>query len=178
MQLSGSPKEQVTHFHAARRHLRRVGSVAITAGLLAIGLSRSGAVAAATDESTRDGTRGCTVATLKGRYPFAAAGMLYPPAFGVTEPTPAADAGYQLINGDGTGTDTVTLRVGGVIVLENAVFPTTYTINADCTGTKTVLGGPRPSFGIFVAPDGSEFASIATDPGNYVSNIDHRVSRK
>jgi len=129
-------------------------------------------VAAATD----DGPRGCTVATLKGRYPFAAVGTLYPPAFGVTEPTPAADAGYQLINGDGTGTDTVTLRVGGVIVLENVVLPTSYTVNANCTGTKSVLGGPN--FGIFVAPDGSEFASIATDPGNFVSNIDHRVSHK
>ena len=91
-------------------------------------------------------------------------------------PTPAADAGYQLFNGDGTGTDTVTFRVGNSIVLENVVIPTTYTLNADCTGTKTVLGGPK--FGIFVSPDGSQVASIATDPGNYVASIDHRVSNK
>jgi len=173
MQLQGPPNEQKIQFRAGPWFLRKARPVVIAAGLLAIaGLSSSGKVAAATD----DGPRGCTVATLKGRYLFAAVGTLYPPAFGVTEPTPAADAGYQLINGDGTGTDTVTLRVGGVIVLENVVLPTSYTVNANCTGTKSVLGGPN--FGIFVAPDGSEFASIATDPGNFVSNIDHRVSHK
>jgi len=70
----------------------------------------------------------------------------------------------------------VTFRVGGAIVLENVVAPTSYTVNADCTGTLSVLGGP--SFGIFVSPDGEAIASIATDPGNYVSSIDRRVSRK
>ncbi len=167
------PNEQKMQFRLGLWFLRRARRVAIAAGLLAIAsMSNSGKVAAATD----GGSRECTIATLKGRYLFAAEGTFYPPAFGVTEPTPAADAGYQLINRDGTGTDTVTLRVGGVIVLQNVTLPTIYTVNADCTGTKSVVGGPN--FGIFVAPDGSEFASIATDSGNFVSNIDHRVSNK
>jgi len=68
----------------------------------------------------------------------------------------------------------VTFRVSGAIVLENVVAPTKYTVNADCTGTLS--GGP--SFGIFVSPDGEAIASIATDPGNYVSSIDRRVPRK
>src|SRR5687767_15948537 len=46
----------------------------------------------------------CTLATLKGRYLFATYGMLLPPAFGVTEPTPGASAGFHIFNGDGTGT--------------------------------------------------------------------------
>lgn len=61
-------------------------------------------------------------------------------------------------------------------MLENVVAPISYTLNADCTGTLSVLGGP--SFGMFVSPDGEAIASIATDPGNYVASIDRRVSRR
>jgi hypothetical protein len=119
----------------------------------------------------------CTLKTLKGRYLFAASGTLLPPAFGVTEPTPGADAGYHIFNGDGTGTDTVTVRIGSQIVLENFVTPISYTVNADCTGSYTVPNGP--SFDLFIAPNGEAIARIATaPPGNYVSSIDRRVSRK
>ncbi len=48
----------------------------------------------------------CTLKTLKGRYVFANSGLLFPPAFGVTEPTPGANAaGFHLFHGDGTATD-------------------------------------------------------------------------
>ena len=163
------------HSHLTTEYLdARTIPVALAAALVAIaGLSLSGTVAASND----DGPRGCTLATLKGRYLFADSGTLLPPAFGVTQPTPAADAGFHIFNGDGTGTDTVTLRIGGDIVLENVVAPISYTVNADCTGSYTVPDGP--SFDLFIAPDGEEFASIATaPPGNYGASIDRRVSRK
>jgi len=119
----------------------------------------------------------CTLATLKGRYLFAQSGTLLPPAFGVTEPTPGHAAGFHLFNGDGTGTDIVTFRLGGVTVLENEVTPITYTVNADCTGSFTVPNGP--SFGLFIAPDGESIASIATEPpGNEAADIARRVSRR
>jgi hypothetical protein len=173
MQLNDSPNEHKIHFRTGSLLLRRVAPVAIAAGLLAIvGLTRPVPVAAADD----NGHQVCTVATLKGRYLFADKGTLYPPAFGVTTPTPAANVGYETFNGDGTGTDVVTFRVGNTIVLENSASPTIYTVNADCTGTKTVIGGPK--FGIFVSPDSSQVATISTDPGNYVASIDHRVSSK
>jgi hypothetical protein len=120
----------------------------------------------------------CTLKTLKGRYLFADKGTILPPAFGVTGPTPGANAGFHLFNGDGTGTDTVTFRVNGVTVLKNQVVPISYTVNADCTGTITVLIPGGPSFGIFIAPNGEAIATIATDPGNYGSSIDQRVSSK
>jgi hypothetical protein len=173
MQLHDSAHVQNSNLTVRASFSRRAVLVALAAAITAtVSLSLSGTVAASND----DGPRGCTLATLKGRYLFANAGTLYPPAFGVAQPTPAADAGFHLFNGDGTGTDTVTFRVGGAIVLENLVAPTSYTVNANCTGTLSVLGGP--SFGIFVSPDGEAIASIATDPGNYVSSIDRRVSRK
>ena len=171
MPLQDPARVQHSHFTTRALLTRRAVAVALaTAVVTIVGLCLSGSVAASGD----DRLRGCTLATLKGRYLFADAGTLYPPAFGVARPTPAANAGFHLFNGDGTGTDTVTFRVGGAIVLENVVAPTSYTVNADCTGTLSVLGGP--SFGIFISPDGEALASIATDPGNYVSSIDRRVS--
>jgi hypothetical protein len=156
----------------------RTRRLAIATGLIAIlGLGLSATLNAADEQESHDNHRGCTLATLQGRYLFAESGVLLPPAFGVAVPTQAADAGMHLFNGDGTGTDTVTLRVGGQVVLENVVNPTFYTVNADCTGTVTVVNGP--SLDIFIAPDGSEFAEIATAPsGNYPAGIARRVSHK
>lgn len=120
----------------------------------------------------------CSVATLKGRYQFAHSGPVLPPAFGVTEETPAADAGFHIYNGDGTGSDIVTVRLNGEILLDNITVPISYTVNADCTGVHTVLIDDGPTFNIFVAPNGESLAIIATNPGNYPSGIDIRVSPK
>jgi hypothetical protein len=125
----------------------------------------------------KDHARECTLATLKGRYLFATSGTILPPAFGVTEPTPGASAGFNIFHGDGAGTAIVTVRVNGLIVLDNFVTPTSYTVDADCTGTVTVAP-PGPTFNIYIAPNGKAMATIATDPGNYVSSIDPRVSPK
>lgn len=121
----------------------------------------------------------CTLATLKGRYLFATNGTLLPPAFNITEPTPGASAGFHIFNGDGTGTDTVTVRVGSKIMFENTVVPISYTVNADCTGAYKVLIPDGPSFDLFIDPKGDAIAVIATaPPGNQVSTIDQRVSLK
>ena len=176
MQLHGTTTAPHTRLSTGRRLLRRTIRVALAAGLFAIaGLSLSGTLAASND----DGPRGCTLATLKGRYLFAFSTTLLPPAFGVTKPTPANAAGFNIINGDGTGTDTVTLTIGGQVVLESVVVPTSYAVNADCTGAYTVLVPDGPSFDLFIAPDGEQFASIATGPpGNGGSGISRRVSRR
>ena len=176
MQLRGTTTAQNTHLSTRPRFLRRTIRAALAAGIVAFaGLSLSGTLAASND----DGPRGCTLATLKGRYLFAFSTTLLPPAFGVTQPTPSSAAGFNIFNGDGTGTDTVTLSIGGHIVLENVVVPTSYAVNADCTGAHTVLVPNGPSFDLFIAPDGEQFASIATGPpGNGGSGISRRASRR
>jgi hypothetical protein len=132
---------------------------------------------AARAASTATNQEQCTAATLKGRYLFAHSGTILPPAFGVKGPTPGADAGFHIFNGDGTGTDIVTVRVGTQIALENTAFPITYTVNADCTGHYSVPNGP--SFDLYIGPKGDSIAFISTaPPGNYVSGIDPRVSSK
>jgi hypothetical protein len=181
MQLHSTTNAQNTQLSAGPRFLRRMIPVAIAVGLFAIaGLSLSGTpTVSATQNSSPgpDGHPGCTLATLKGRYLLANTTMLLPPAFGVTTPALASVAGFNIFNGDGTGTDTVTFTIGGVIVLENAAARTRYTVNADCTGKYTVENGP--SFDLFIAPDGSEFAWINTAPaGSTGASINRRVSRK
>jgi hypothetical protein len=126
----------------------------------------------------------CTLKTLKGRYLFSEPGTALPPFFpDLTEPTPINAAGFHIFNGDGTGHDIVTVRLGGVTVLENARIPFKYSVEKDCTGSYTTHvppgQGPSPSFGLFIAPDGESIAVITTGPdGNQASDISRRVSRK
>ena len=120
------------------------------------------------------GTVKCSLETLRGQYLVAASGTLFPPAFGVSEASVSEAAGYSLYNGDGTGSDYVTFTINGVNANVASPTPTSYTLNADCTGTKTVLPD-GPHFNIYVAFDGSGLTAIATDTGFAVSESDKRV---
>jgi hypothetical protein len=157
-----------------RRLLRRTAPAVLGAGLVAaVGLSLSGTLTASND----DDHRGCTLATLKGRYLFASEGTSLPPSFGVTQPTPGAHAGFHLFNGDGTGTEIVTFNMGGVTVLDTASIPFQYTVNADCTGSFSLPSGLFVD--LFIAPGGEEFTSILTAPvGSVLTTIDRRVSSR
>jgi hypothetical protein len=137
--------------------MKRVGIWAIGIGvLLSMGLlTVKHGYADENDRATK-----CTTATLKWRYLFAGTGTLLPPA--VEEPTLLSVAGYHIFNGDGTGHDFVTGDRNG-INLDRLSSPVTYTLNSDCTGTYTVVGGPN--FDIFVSPNGDQLAVIGTDPG-------------
>jgi len=161
-----------TPLRSRSRFFRRTMAIALGTGLVIIaGLSFSGTLAASNGDAR---VRGCTLATLKGQYLFADAGTLLPPF--VPEPTLSAYAGFHVFNGDGTGTDVITGRAGGQIVLENVVAPISYSVNADCTGSLAVFGGP--TFGLFIAIDGESIATIATGPGSFGANISQRASRK
>ena len=98
---------------------------------------------------------------------------------GVSEATPGADAGIHTFNGDGTGSDIVTVHVGSQIFLNNVTVPFTYTVNADCTGEYRVQIDNGPAFNLFADPKGDAVAMISTEPpGNYVSGIDRRIANK
>ena len=164
--------DHTTLLRSRSRLFRPTLAVALGASLVVIGgLSFSGTVSASNGDAH---VRGCTLASLKGQYLFADAGTLLPPF--VPEPTLSAYAGFHVFNGDGTGTDIITGRFNGQIALENVVSAINYTVNADCTGSLTVVGGP--TFSLFVATDGESIATIATGPGSYGANISWRSGRK
>jgi hypothetical protein len=125
--------------------LKRMGLWAIGTGVL-IGVG-----VLTVERGYADDTTKCTLATLKGQYLFTDQGAV------------VASAGYHIFNGDGTGTDFVTLTVNGVDLHVPSPVPISYTLQPDCTGTYTVQSGPH--FNIFVALDGSELAVIETDGG-------------
>lgn len=120
--------------------------------------------------------KGCSLATLNGQYPFGGSFTLFPPAFGVTAPSTNTSAGYHIFNGDGTGADFVTFSLNGIDQHVASPIATTYTLNSDCTGTYSVQNGPN--FDIFVAVDGSQLASIETDPGAAAAGVSLRVGFK
>ena len=160
--------------------MKRVSAWAIGIGLVVtVGLL----TVAQGDAEKKDDTPTCTLATLKGRYLFGGIATLLPPA--VPEQSLLAVAGYHIFNGDGTGTDIVTASINGISVEKNAgkdpdrsEYDITYTVNSDCSGTYTVPSA-EASFGIFIAPDGSELIVIGTNPGSVlVQGPNRRVSRK
>src|SRR3984893_1712521 len=74
-------------------------------GLWAVGMGVLVSVGLLTVEQgfADDGAPKCTLATLKGRYLFAASGVGFPPVFGVTEQSVGNAAGYHVFNGNGSG---------------------------------------------------------------------------
>ena len=115
----------------------------------------------------------CGLETLKGQYLGSATGTVFPPAFGVTSPAVSNGAAYIIFNGDGTGTDFVTFTVNGKNQNVKSPASETYTLDPDCTGTRTLASGLQ--YDIYVAFDGSEFNTISTTPGFAVSTTYKRT---
>lgn len=111
--------------------------------------------------------------TLSGQYLVHASRRLFPPAFGVSQESVSEAAAFSLYYGDGTGTDVVTFTINGQDAHVASPVATTYTLNPDCTGTKTVQNGPH--FNLSVAFDGLGYVEIATDPGFAVAAFAKRV---
>jgi hypothetical protein len=114
-----------------------------------------------------DAVRGCGLETLRGQYITSVTGTVFPPAFNVKAPAVANTAAQIMFYGDGTGTDYVTFTINGNNQNVTSPISETYTLNPDCTGTREVTHGPQ--FDIYVAFDGSEFATVSTTPGFAVS---------
>jgi hypothetical protein len=112
----------------------------------------------------------CSEATLHGMYLFAYDGF----EIEGNDQVPFAVAGYQVFNGNGTqhGVSSVNFNEE---VFRNAPFSGAYTVNADCTGTTTTDGSHTD---LFIAPDGSMFTWVYTDPGTVASGFELRGTAK
>jgi hypothetical protein len=112
----------------------------------------------------------CSEATLHGTYLFAYDGV----EFQKGKKVPIAVAGHQVFNGDGEQHGVSSGNVNGEVFSKHP-FSGTYSVNADCTGT-TITNDLKSD--LFIAPDGSMFTWVYTDPGVVASGSELRGTAK
>src|SRR5215218_8387439 len=155
--------------------MRRRGLWATCVILLVVGLAGVLVVGTgfAKDENANDKNASgakCLEATLHGRYLFAYDGV----EFQKGKKVPIAVAGHQLFNGNGEQHGVASFNANGK-VFSNQRFSGTYSVKADCTGTITTDGRQSD---MFIAPGGSMFTWVYTDPGFVASGPELRVTAK
>ena len=115
----------------------------------------------------------CSKATLKGTYLFAQNGV----EIKGNEQRPFALAGYDVFDGNGEVKGVASGNVNGEVTRKDP-FTGTYTVKANCTGTVTFRDGAAIHGDIFIAPDGSKFAFVRTDPEDVGASLDSQVTAK
>jgi hypothetical protein len=139
--------------------------VLVGVGVLVVGTGN------ANDQNANDNNASrakCSKATLHGRYLFAYDGVVG------KKQLPLAVAGQQLFNGNGTQHGVASFNANGKVV-SNQRFSGTYSVKADCSGTITTDGNESD---MFIAPGGSMFTWVYTDPGFVASGPELRVRAK
>jgi len=109
----------------------------------------------------------CSEATLHGMYLVAQNGEF------AGSQGPFAVAGYEVYDGKGKVNGVFSFNFNGEVA---AKFPHnfrddgTYTVKADCTGATTYISeGVRYTTDLFIAPDGSMFTFVQTNPPERVT---------
>jgi hypothetical protein len=113
----------------------------------------------------------CSKATLKGRYLFAQNGV----EIKGNDQLPFALAGFDVFDGNGEVKGLASGNFNGQ-TFRNEPLSGTYTVKANCTGTFTFTNGTR--YDTFIAPDGSKFAFVRTNPEFVTSGFEQRGSAK
>jgi hypothetical protein len=178
---SGKESQRVLPFLSGRRHTRRrttmnrkglwAGGVALI--LLVVGAAALTTVGAGYAKDENASRAKCSKATLKGTYLFAQNGV----EIKGDEQRPFALAGYDVFDGNGEVKGVDSGNFNGE-VFRNERFTGTYTVKANCTGTVTFRDGAAIHGDIFIAPDGSKFAFVRTDPEFVGASIDEQVTAK
>jgi len=117
------------------------------------------------------GAKKCSEATLDGTYLFGFDGV----GIEGNEQVPVAVAGYEVYDGNGKVKGVASVNRNGE-VFRNERFSGTYTVKADCTGTLTFPDGAQAD--LFIAPDGSMFTFVETDPGFVAAGFELRGTAK
>jgi hypothetical protein len=155
-----------------RRGLFWAGGVALIL-LLVVGVAALTTVGAgyAKDEDASSRAK-CSVATLEGTYLFAQNGV----EIKGNDQRPFAIAGYDVFDGNGEVNGHASANFNGKITRSKEPLPGTYTLKANCTGTLTFTNGTR--YDIFIAPDGSMFTFVRTNPEIVSAGFEVRGSAK
>jgi hypothetical protein len=91
-----------------------------------------------------------------------------------TDRGPFAIGGQDVYDGHGHVRSVFTLSTNGKITR----FVRTsgrYTVNSDCTGSVSFSGGTTTG-DLFIAPDGSQYVFVHTNPGTVAAELDQRVT--
>jgi hypothetical protein len=108
----------------------------------------------------------CSKATLDGTYLVAYDGY----EIKGDKKVPFAQAGYEVYDGNGKVKGVYSANFNGE-VFRNLRFPGTYTVKANCTGTSTIISdGVSGRADLFIAPDGSKFTAVQTNPPELVAS--------
>jgi hypothetical protein len=147
-----------------------VGGVALI--LLVVGAAALLTTVGAGYAKDEDASRAkCSEATLKGTYLFAQNGV----EIKGNEQRPFAIAGYDVFDGNGEVKGVASANFNGKIT-RNEPLPGTYSVKANCTGTFTFTNGTR--YDMFIAPDGSMFTFVRTNPEFVSAGFELRGSAK
>ncbi len=156
---------------------RYVAALLVGLGFVGVmGVLAVGAVSAKDENAKDEDAAGakCSEATLHGTYLFAQNGV----ELKGNDQRPFALAGYDVFDGNGEVRGVSSGNFGGE-VFRKEPFTGTYTVKANCTGTVTFTGGGAATQGdVFVAPDGSMFTFVRTNPEGVAAGIDPRVTAK
>jgi hypothetical protein len=153
-----------------RRGLFWAGGVALIL-LLVIGVAALTTVGAGYAKDENASRAKCSEATLEGTYLFAQNGV----EIKGDEQLPFAIAGYDVFDGNGEVKGLASANFNGKITRKEPL-PGTYTVKANCTGTLTFTNGTR--YDIFIAPDGSMFTFVRTNPEIVSAGFEERGSAK
>jgi hypothetical protein len=128
------------------------------------------AVGAGYAEDENDAGTKCSEATLHGTYLIAHNGVVIEETKAGLPQGPFAQAGYEVYDGNGNVDGLVSLNFNGN-VFRHVSVPGTYTVKANCTGTSTFISEEGVPFraDLFIAPDGSMYTFVQTNPREVVA---------
>src|SRR4051794_11871771 len=106
--------------------------------------------------------RQCSNASLKGAYGFLDAHVLLPAG------KPFSAIRRWEFDGKGNFTNTLTLNDNGTVT--HASDSGSYTVNDDCTGAISIMGG-QGTVEIVIVNGGNEFYELVTNPSSIVSSF-------
>ena len=106
----------------------------------------------------------CSLASLQGSYALERQGTLVASILGLPAPAPWGEVAFEQFDGAGAFSGKATVNVGGTVV--TGTLTGTYTVNSDCTGTKTVHTsvGVTVHEAIVVIAGGQRIVGTQTDP--------------
>ena len=113
----------------------------------------------------------CSEATLHGTYLVAQHGVITEETKKGPPQGPFAVAGREVYDGNGKVEGIFSFNFNGNVAQMIRVPNGTYTVKANCTGTTTYISRRgRDETDLFIAPDGSMFTWVQTNPPERVAS--------